>query len=695
MFSDEDVTKHIEVYIGLKFADFVATEIAKCVPADANILDIGSGYGSFVYKTRRMGFKTFGVEIATFDISYARRRNNEADNHLFIQADGLLLPFANEFFDAVTLWNALEHIEDQKKVLSEAKRVLKPGGKLFIICPNYAAFRPEAHYQLPWLPLFPRKLAHHYLKLRGRDPLFFDKNIFYTTNLGVQKNLRELGFTVSPLLNPVKSNPFMDIDPSSGFLHKLANPNQIETKWKRWLIKLLKIFRIDKLLKSVVIMRAIFQKGSPYSNYIKNILLKFNPFTDSILLTAEKPPKKLMVIVPDSIPAIIEKGEYPPRYYNPEDFFDEVHILMVNEAETENCNAQKTVGSAELTLYKYPTEPIAKIQQHFLFKPWILKRSATLPFLLLSSIQKRRYTAWANNAVKLAKMIKPDLIRCYGHQSHTFLAYQIKKKVHTPYIVSLHGNPDVDYYRGRLAKTDEQKIIGHLSLPLELAALKKADHVIAVYSPIVEYFQKHDIESYSVIYNVVGIGSKQKENYTVEMDRINCLCVGRQQSEEKNPLPIIEAVANLPNVFLTLIGKGDIHEYLKQKVLEWGLENRIKFIPEMDNKLVLSYMNQADIFIYSSMNFEISKGCMEAALIGLPIIINDRNGKPAKELVGDHFYLVDGSSESYQMALSHLISNENSRECLGKKAREYAKIHWSPDKIEKDYVKIYENILAP
>jgi SAM-dependent methyltransferase len=45
------------------------------------------------------------------------------------------LPFKGESFDAVLLMNVLEHLQDYRKALSEATRVLKPGGHLYIYVP--------------------------------------------------------------------------------------------------------------------------------------------------------------------------------------------------------------------------------------------------------------------------------------------------------------------------------------------------------------------------------------------------------------------------------------------------------------------------------------------------------------------------------------------------------------------------------
>jgi hypothetical protein len=70
---------------------------------------------------------------------------------------------------------------------------------LFVVCPNYAALRKEAHYHVPWLPFFPRHLASGYLRALGRNPGFFEEHIYYCANWGVLRALRDLGMRVTNL----------------------------------------------------------------------------------------------------------------------------------------------------------------------------------------------------------------------------------------------------------------------------------------------------------------------------------------------------------------------------------------------------------------------------------------------------------------------------------------------------------------
>jgi SAM-dependent methyltransferase len=192
---------HVENYIGLDIArDQVAT-VARACRSQARVLDVGCGYGAFVLAAREHGLDAVGIDLAGFELRFARERlarvrPGDSANAVYKEGSALDLPFGDGSLDAITMWNVLEHVLDPERALREAARVLGSGGRLFAVAPNYASFRREAHYQLPWLPLLPRRAASAYLRALGRDPTFFEREVHYVTNRGVMRTLASLGFSV-------------------------------------------------------------------------------------------------------------------------------------------------------------------------------------------------------------------------------------------------------------------------------------------------------------------------------------------------------------------------------------------------------------------------------------------------------------------------------------------------------------------
>lgn len=204
VFDEQMIAAHINEFVELSFAEKLAKVIAGSSRARDTLLDIGAGYGAFVLWCRQCGLEASGVELAGFEVEIARKRLVRAEpaadaRAVFHKGDAGRLPFPDATFQIISLLNVLEHVPNYRTVLAEACRVLRPGGRLFVICPNYAALRQEAHYHVPWLPLFPRALASRYLRLLGRNPKFFERHIYYSTNWAILGALRDLGLRIANL----------------------------------------------------------------------------------------------------------------------------------------------------------------------------------------------------------------------------------------------------------------------------------------------------------------------------------------------------------------------------------------------------------------------------------------------------------------------------------------------------------------
>lgn len=81
-------------------------------------------------------FDGTGTQPVQMDVSVTRVSRAAGKGRLLLCADGYDLPFANESFEAVLLVAVLEHTSEPWRLLAEAQRVLKPGGRVVIVVPN-------------------------------------------------------------------------------------------------------------------------------------------------------------------------------------------------------------------------------------------------------------------------------------------------------------------------------------------------------------------------------------------------------------------------------------------------------------------------------------------------------------------------------------------------------------------------------
>jgi SAM-dependent methyltransferase len=78
------------------------------------------------------------------------------------------LPFLDRSFGGIVAGDVIEHVADQGATLSEAYRVLAPGGRLFLAAPNRFSLAPEPHVQVWGVGYLPRRWMAPYVRLVRR-----------------------------------------------------------------------------------------------------------------------------------------------------------------------------------------------------------------------------------------------------------------------------------------------------------------------------------------------------------------------------------------------------------------------------------------------------------------------------------------------------------------------------------------------
>lgn len=97
----------------------------------ASVLDVGCGLGLYVRQFRAHSSDVWGVDIDPEKVAEASRTLPNIR-----QAPAEELPFPAGTFDVVLSHEVLEHVDDDRRAVEEAIRVLKPGGRLVVFAPN-------------------------------------------------------------------------------------------------------------------------------------------------------------------------------------------------------------------------------------------------------------------------------------------------------------------------------------------------------------------------------------------------------------------------------------------------------------------------------------------------------------------------------------------------------------------------------
>jgi SAM-dependent methyltransferase len=117
--------------------------------ADTSYLDVGCSSGFAVEAARDRGWRAIGIDLNPSAVEFGRTRGLDLRLEALENAE-----FAEASFDAISLFDVLEHLLSPVETLRRTVRLLKPGGIVFLYVPNYdSASRllmgSEAHFIWP------------------------------------------------------------------------------------------------------------------------------------------------------------------------------------------------------------------------------------------------------------------------------------------------------------------------------------------------------------------------------------------------------------------------------------------------------------------------------------------------------------------------------------------------------------------
>ncbi|MGH7174937.1 MAG: class I SAM-dependent methyltransferase [Minisyncoccia bacterium] len=122
----------------------------------ANVLDVGSGGGHFLYRAKERGFEVTGVELNKRVADSARAQG-------FAVYDGTVeeAPIAPGSFDIVVLGEVIEHVNAPRSLVRASARAVSKDGLLMITTPNLdcpwskATFVLYRFFKIPWSSVTP------------------------------------------------------------------------------------------------------------------------------------------------------------------------------------------------------------------------------------------------------------------------------------------------------------------------------------------------------------------------------------------------------------------------------------------------------------------------------------------------------------------------------------------------------------
>jgi ubiquinone/menaquinone biosynthesis C-methylase UbiE len=146
--------------------------------AGQTLLDCGCGAGAYVRAYATLGARVLGIEYSREKLAVGMRLRTS--NTLFAVGDLEHLPISDASIDVAVFNEVLEHVPDDAAAVREARRVLRPSGRLVVMSPN-RLYPFESHgvslkhsgrdlpVYTPFVPYVPLPIGERFLSYWARN----------------------------------------------------------------------------------------------------------------------------------------------------------------------------------------------------------------------------------------------------------------------------------------------------------------------------------------------------------------------------------------------------------------------------------------------------------------------------------------------------------------------------------------------
>lgn len=239
-------------------------------------------------------------------------------------------------------------------------------------------------------------------------------------------------------------------------------------------------------------------------------------------------------------------------------------------------------------------------------------------------------------------------------------------------IAKEHGAKTVLHFRGgRFAGNG----IPNALMPLAVRGVRQADLVLALNRTILGELQQHRIENAQLISGLIPARDPIIRS-RAQNSMVSVLYVG-WVTPTKGLVELLEAIADVPNVRLTILGRfvdiggKDSAALAHSTVARLALSDRVFFAGEVSLAEVWEHYAQADIFTLPSWSEGFPNALLESMMAGLPSVVTAVGAMPEAVVHGETGLLVPVRDRAaLASAIQRLADSPEMRAAMGQAARE-------------------------
>ncbi|MBT2731114.1 glycosyltransferase family 4 protein [Carnobacterium sp. ISL-102] len=209
-----------------------------------------------------------------------------------------------------------------------------------------------------------------------------------------------------------------------------------------------------------------------------------------------------------------------------------------------------------------------------------------------------------------------DIVHTHGARAN-FIFSMIRRKVAARWLITVHSDPTFDFM--------DRGIKGTLFTKLNLASLKKADHLIVVTDSLMQPLLELGIipKKMTIIYNGLQFEPNTAKTYA-KNDRFTLTCIARLHPIKGHDL-LLESLhaAHFNDFRLNLVGDGDLKASLEKKAQQLNMQKNVHFLGFLNKPQVEETIAHSDITILASYNEGFPMVLLESANQKVPFIATD------------------------------------------------------------------------